>query len=130
MYVEKTKKNRMRTQKIYEQVNAKIEKTKENQLISEITNSINRDKILVDISFLLLSTMSMSKAIYEVLTDEQKDNIPEDVRALIENGIDLYTNTLTIMDVTLQNGDSDFIVEPLRTQSKMAEILQKVFYGD
>jgi len=130
MYVEKTKKNRMRTQKIYEQVNAKIEKTKENQLISEITNSINRDKILVDISFLLLSTMSMSKAIYEVLTDEQKDNIPEDVRALIENGIDLYTNTLTIMDVALQNGDSGFIVEPLRTQSKMAEILQKVFYGD
>lgn len=75
---------------------------------------------LADTSKMISIGLSFIATIYEVLTDEQKNAIPAEKRALIEFGINAFKETNTWADLQLANEGTAMITRILERQKHIA----------
>ncbi len=68
---------------------------------------------------------SLVAILYDVMPDENKDSIPADKRALIENTLNLYRSARTTTDVKLEEQGFDFITELIDREIATAKVLDK-----
>jgi len=119
----------IRVQRAYTEVLDSEAKTgKKYEARSKIENEIFdfRDSIADNSKFISL-IFAMGAEIYDVLTDSQKNNIPEATRDVIEFAIKEYRATETWGDLQLKSEGTEAIKKLLGRQTKIANVIKDIY---
>jgi len=127
MIIETRKTDGLLVKKAYKEVLDEEAKTdKKTKIRYEIEKDVFdlRDSV-ADNAKLISLMFAMSIAIYNVLPDEIKNNIPENVREKIDFAIKKFNSIKTWGDIQLEKEGTEAIEKLLDRQAKIGEIISK-----